>query len=200
MKLKKLVFVLIVTLLLVGNTVEPARANGAPLPTCGEYVANGSADYTTPIYSFEFSNGFRNVIIESYNGWEIVGITIRYDGNTRSAGIGIGPGEETYKEIRFISEIDWLTVRLQKDCGQQGTPNFTGRYVYTLFGNYSCNLLTTDESIPARFLNPAYRAPLCDLPGQAHNWSGDWVKNKEMEVEGYFYGGPSYDTRPVILP
>lgn len=78
---------------------------------------------------------------------------------------------------------------------QSSGPRWTGNYVYTLLGNYPCNLITDQPTIPSRFLNQEYTGPLCKLPDRNHQWNGEWIKNREMDYGGYLKGGRHYDTR-----
>ena len=92
--------------------------------------------------------------------------------------------------------VVFLSVSFRKACACRPT----GKYVYTLLGNYPCNLITKEDPIPARFLNPSYTGPLCKLPNLDHAWNGKWVKSVERDCGGYFKGGNHYDTSLGTLP
>ncbi|TFH41105.1 MAG: hypothetical protein E4G94_08510 [ANME-2 cluster archaeon] len=196
MKTKKLLLIIVISLLIATNTFIVAAANGfeppPPAPECGTYTWYFSD--TNVIFEYEIGPppGYR---FTSYNGWEIVQITWWTLPSGPSFIQSYPPGTTS---VLDDSSDEYLvdSVNLKKNCSCQAT----GRYVYTLFGNYACNLITEESSIPARFLNPEYTAPLCNLPDHQHNWNGDWVKNKEMNCGGYFVGGNHYDTSLGNLP
>ncbi|TFG49208.1 MAG: hypothetical protein E4H33_02735 [Anaerolineales bacterium] len=195
MKTKKLLLIMVIVLLLAANTFIVAAATGFepphPAPECGTYTWS----FSDANVKFEYVGGPPSGwTFTSYNGWAIVQITWEplsgpvilqsYPPGTTSV---FDPESDEY----------WVySVNLKKNCSCRPT----GSYVYTLLGNYPCNLITTEDSIPARFLDPAYTGPLCNLPNLDHVWNGEWVKNEEMDCGGYFVGGNHYDTSLGILP
>ena len=197
MKIKRLIIIIVISLLIATNTSVVAFANGTeppiPDPECGTYTDTRGGPGTFGNYSAEFvANG--SVLITSYNGWQIVEARWLGVGDVVIASYTFPPG--TTSEIIPYSWAISLSVTLKKNCACRPT----GRFVYTLLGNYPCNLITKENSIPARFLDPAYTGSLCNLPNLDHVWNGDWVKNEELDCGGYFVGRNHYDTSLGNLP
>lgn len=92
-------------------------------------------------------------------------------------------------------QIDHAVICAESRYVSGKTPRWTGKYVYTLLGNYPCNLISEEPSIPARFKNTEYTGPLCALPGRSHQWNGEWLKSREFDYGHYLKGGRHYDTR-----
>ncbi len=221
MNTKKLVLLFVISLLLFGNTAAVSAAPSVitkektDWPKCGDYEIQAYSDYSDSnisiqanwqqIFIFNLDN-FKNaegiflnnivqgLSVSTFNGWKITAIEI-LDSNIMFTYPG---GTTQAVENPELQGIPGLLISLSKDCDSEA--RFTGRYVYTLLGSFPCNLVGFEKSIPARFLNPEYVADLCDIPGLAHDWNGDWVKHQEMDHGGYFTGGPHYDTSLTTLP
>lgn len=199
MKAKK-PFVVVISLIFALSITSLASANGGgdpvQVPKCGTYtdIRTGPGDYGS--YTAEWYVPGVSILIQSYDGWTFVkGAWLDWDKDpivsyTAFAGstseiVPLPPGGAAYS-----------SVTLHKACACHPT----GKYVYTLLGNYPCNLVTTEDTIPARFLNPDYTGPLCNLPELDHVWNGDWVRNEELDCGGYLVGGNHYDTSQGTLP
>ena len=203
MKSKKLVLVIVISVFMAVSTFTLATANGfeppilppPPSKECGSYTHSNIEPGTYGDYSVYWVVEPETVIITSTNGWEISRARWLIGSDIIADHI-FPPG--TTSVIIPLPEFgaEFLAVTLERECACRPT----GRFVYTLFGNYPCNLIAEDNSIPARFLNPAYTGPLCNLPTVDHIWNGDWVKNREFNCGGYYVGGNHYDTRLENLP
>ena len=203
MKTKRFFLIIVISILLAVNTSVVAFANGEgpppeppiPSPECGTYTDTRSHTGTFGNYSAYWFEYDISVIITSYNGWSIVQAKWLDENKDVVASYSFPPGT-TSEIVPYHPFGGYLSVTLKKNCVCRPT----GRYVYTLLGNYPCNLITKEKSIPARFLDPAYTGPLCNLPTIDHIWNGDWVKNEELNCGGYFVGGNHYDTSLGNLP
>ena len=220
MNTRRLVLLFVVTLLLVGNTVQVSAAPYSDIieetdwPDCGNHAQQAFSDYLDSNLSIEADWSRTDsqvdvktpkvmsiiegpvVTVKSFNGWEITAIEIFPQEIVYTYPAGTTIATPTPK-----GSVSRVTVQLYKDCdAPPPPPKFTGRYVYTLLGNFPCNLVGFEIPIPARFLNPEYTAALCGLPGLPHDWNGKWVKNKEMDHGGYLTGGQYYDTSQGNLP
>lgn len=203
MNIKKIVLSLVTIILLLPFTTGVAAGNGViePYPACGKHTVSFINDIYPAHHDeniqldSELIEGVQYLSIVSLHGWEIVEVDLLL-----AAG---GTDEFNFPHVTKalilppgVPLLDML-IFLEKECPSCRP---TGRFVYTLFGNFPCNLIAEDNSIPARFLNPEYTGPLCNLPTVDHEWNGDWVKNREFNCGGYFVGGNHYDTRLENLP
>lgn len=202
MKAKRFFLIIVISLLFAVSTSVVASANGElppeppiPDPECGSYTHKNYRPDTYGNYRVEGLEG-GPFTITSFNGWHIVGAQWLDDFDAALASYTYPPGTTSVMIILPFGGALSLSVTLQKNCVCRPT----GNYVYTLLGNYPCNLITKENSIPARFLDPEYTGPLCNLPTFDHVWNGDWVKNEELDCGGYFVGGNHYDTSLGNLP
>lgn len=202
MKTRKMFLIIVISLLFAVSTPVVAFANGGPPPLepipdleCGIYSHKNYGPDTYGNYRVEDigSSSFR---ITSFNGWWIVGAKWLGFDDAVLGSYTYPPGTSSAVVTLPVGEVHSLSVTLKKNCVCQPT----GNYVYTLLGNYPCNLITNEKTIPGRFLDPGYTGPLCGLPDLDHIWNGDWVKNEEFDCGGYFVGGNHYDTSMGILP
>ena len=194
MKMKRLLLIILISLLFASTTFITASANDIeppiPSPECGTYTDTRDGPGTFGNYTAAWYVPDVSVIITSTNGWYIVEASWLDEGKATIITHTYFPETPTVSIVDYPAGASWLSVTLKKKCVCEPT----GRFVYTLFGDYPCNLITDEASIPARFLNPEYTAPLCKLPDADHNWNGEWVKSKEYNCGGYFKGGNHYDT------
>jgi len=195
---KKVLFALIAVILVVGITTSSADASvDTSWPSCGEKVVIGYATYEHDnlTISFEDVDGENPDLytVHSANGWIFYQLIID-DGQDELVIESFPDGKTTYS-IPSSVRIRSIKVSLKKDCDYTPVCKSTSTYVYTLLGNYPCNLLTIEKPMPERFRNPEYINALCALPDKQFNWNGTWVKNTVVTCESYEIGGQFYDTR-----
>jgi hypothetical protein len=203
MKIKNVFLALFAVTLLLGVTISSADAGVDTWPSCGEKVITTSGgQYYHPNFTLE-ENETGNpstpyvFIFTSSNGWRIHEIYMEFSGSPIQHGT-FPDGKTSY--TTYGEKSSYVKVTLKKDCDYTPGCRSTDNYVFTLLGNYPCNLISGDKSIPARFLNPNYVNSLCNLPDLQFEWNGKWVKNTVKICDGYDIGGQYYDTRFGILP
>ena len=204
MNTKKLVILFVLLILLLPIPTGVAAAETTPYPDCGKHTISFFGNLFSDGYDdnvqldSELIGGIPYISIVTSHGWETIEVDLLLaQGGTQIYTFPNGTTKALFPPPG-VPLID-LIIKLKKDCYTCGGKP-TGRYVYTLLGNYPCNLISEEKTIPARFLDPGYTGPLCNLPNLDHNWNGDWVKNKEINCGGYFVGGKHYDTSLGELP
>lgn len=195
--------ILAFSLLTLISPISSAGAIPAPWPECGETTIYTSGEYSHANLTITYgtSDGKDAVTFKSFNGWKIYYYSITFPGYLMGAAFPDGVTSDTMKIVGSFSDIQSIRVNLKKDCSDaEQACKPTDLYVYTLLGNYPCNLVTSESPIPARFLNRDYTGPLCQLPDLDHNWNGDWVVSPVKDCNGYQVGGNHYDTRLPEFP
>ena len=201
MRYKRLLMVLIVLSVVLGSRPSSAKASVDTWPSCGEKVITTSGgDYRHP--NFTLDTGYDSaypsnpyvITFTSYTGWKIHEIYMEFNPGSPVQHGTFPDGKTSFKTYSAEKER-YVKVTLKKDCDYTPGCRTTDTYVFTLLGNYPCNLISGDKSIPARFLNPNYINSLCNLPDLQFEWNGKWVRNTVKDCDGYDIGGQHYDTR-----
>lgn len=194
MKFNKLLIVLITVLVILGSTPSSASAIADSWPSCGEKViVTAGGDYTHPNFSFTTKDEKPqyHFYFNSSNGWKIYEIYMEFDPGS-PVQHGIFPDGRTSYDTYSTEQASKVEVTLKRDCDYTPGCRTTDVHVYTLLGNYPCNLIAGDATIPSRFLNPNYNSYLCDLPEKQFDWNGKWVNNKLKICDGYEFAGQYY--------
>lgn len=194
MKANKLLIVIIAVLVVMGSLPADASARVDPWPSCGEKVVSwGGGDYFHE--NFKFTTVDEKVdyhfYFNSYNGWKIYEIYMEFNPGSPVQQGSFPEGRTSY-DTYSTEQASYVKVTLRKDCDYTPKCKTTDVHVYTLLGNYPCNLIAGDSSIPERFLNPNYVSYLCDLPEKSFDWNGKWVNNSLKTCDGYEYAGRYY--------
>jgi hypothetical protein len=202
MKRLSLVLVLAVALVTLFSPISSANALLSPWPECGENTITTGGEYTDANLSIVYGMDGSDDIVDfnSFNGWKIYHFVIQYNSSSNSANFPDGTTSDTAYISGTTAEITGIVVELKKDCSAKVECKPTDLYVYTLLGNYPCNLVTVDYPIPERFLNRQYTGPLCQLPDMEHQWNGKWIVNNVKDCHGYQVGGNYYNTSLPKLP
>lgn len=199
MKNRFLVLTLALIILFVASAFGSADVGPEETPdpeACGvAKVFEVSGPYQNDYFKVSY-NGDYLLEFESYNGWDLGSAIVSVPGGTPFSEKEF-PNDSTEGTMDLTgkgfktSEINVIMVGVERRCS---VCKPTDHFVYTLVGNYPCNLVTTEKSIPARFLNPDYIGPLCSLPGVQFSWTGGWIKSKVENCGSYEVGGNHYNT------
>ncbi len=201
MKRFSLVFIAAVTLVTLFSPISSAGAKIESWPDCGDFTITTPGEYSDSNLSIVYRDG--GVDFNSFNGWkfyhyEIFGI------NQWGATFPNGATSDYAELGTDTTKITKIVVDLKKDCPAASAAEpkckTTDLYVYTLLGNYPCNLVTTDYPIPPRFMNREYTGPLCQLPNLEFQWNGKWIVNQVKDCGGYQVGGNFYNSSLPALP
>jgi hypothetical protein len=195
MKLNKVILILMALAVLLGSSVSSANAIAEEKwPDCGEKVVETFGVYSHSNLNITYIDS--DLSFKSYNGWKIYLIWGWHKDGTGWLLVPFPDGTTSYtRENISEGHIGKFRVELKKDCDYTPKCKPTGDYVYTLLGNYPCNLISSEKPIPDRFLNPGYFGALCALPDNEFEWNGKWTKSTVKDCGGYEVGGNHYDTR-----
>ena len=154
---KKIVLALIAVTLLLGVATSSADASVETWPSCGEKVITTSGgDYTHS--NFTFKNRLIRHILRIHIflllPFSTAGKYMKFTWNSTL--------DHQYNMVLSLMVKPLTNHSLQKrpptlrtlkkDCDYTPECRTTDTYVYTLLGNYPCNLIAGDKSIPARSL------------------------------------------------
>jgi hypothetical protein len=204
MKRNKLVIILALAILITVSTFGPAGAS-SETPLCGNKIIKTSGPISNDFVKVSYGDGVVN--FESYNGWDLSYVIVYgFEEHTHAADAEY-PNGTTKASLELVdaggagsfetSDIDEIMVGLEKRCS---VCKPTDLFVYTLLGNYPCNLVSREKSIPDRFRNTNYTGLLCSLPNIQHKWSGEWLKNRVEDCGTYQMGGNHYNSDMPSFP